>query len=108
MKKIMAYMTTGILLGITLMLLPGNLSPDRPPGGGFWTTFGVDSTKAQPSLDEKYRGLSGIDQPNNIEVSGLGGIGVLTSSLLYAGLIFVVSLLFALGVYAFFKRRMIA
>jgi len=99
MKKIVAYLTTGILLGIVLMLLPATLSSDRAPGGQYW---------AAPLPEETYRGLSGIEQPKDVEIGGLDSIGVLSSSLLYAGLIFVVSLLFALGVYAFFKKRMIA
>lgn len=101
MKKTFAYLTTGILLGIVLILLPATLSPN-------WTLLSGESANAQPSLDETYRGLSGIEQPKDIEIGGLDGIGVLPSSLLYAGLISVVSLLLALGVYAFFKKRMIA
>ena len=101
MKKTFAYLTTGILLGIVLILLPATLSPD-------WTLLSEEAANVQPSLDETYRGLSGIEQPKDIEIGGLDGIGVLPSSLLYAGLISVISLLFALGVYAFFKRRMTA
>jgi len=108
MKKIVAYLTTGILLGIVLILLPATLSYVRAPGRSYLTPLSGESANAQPWTDETYKGLSGIEQPKNIEIGGLDGIGVFTSSLLYAGLIFVVSLLFALGVYAFFKRRMIA
>ena len=102
------------MLGVIVMLLPLNLIPGlgpeiRPAGEGYgpptdYTTRA--STNECP--DEKYRGLSGTEQPKDIEIEGIDGIGVFPSSLLHVGLISVVSLLFALGVYAFFKRHMIA
>ena len=107
MKKIMAYLATGILLGVVVMLLPRNLIPrlssEVSPAGGFdysrWT--------ANECPDEAYEGLSVTEQSKDIKIDKVGGIGVFPSSLLYAGLISVISLLFALGVYSFSKRRMI-
>ena len=107
MKKTLAYLTTGIMLGIVLILLPATLSPEETLGWSRWTTMGREPFFAPPLEGETYKGLSGIEQPKEIEIGGIDGIGVFPSSLLYVGLMSVISLLFALGVYAFFKRRMI-
>jgi len=84
-KKIFAYMATGILLGIAIMLIPLNLFI-----GQGYPHFALTRDSA-PETERKL---------------GAGDIGAFSSSLAYVGLMFVISLVSALSVYFFFKKRM--
>jgi len=84
-KKIFAYMATGILLGIAIMLIPLNLFI----GQGY-----------------PHFALTRDSAPETEKTFGAGGISAFPSSLTYVGLMFIVSLISALSVYFFFKKRM--
>jgi len=84
-KKTFGYFATGILLGVAIMLIPLSLFI-----GQGYPRFALTRDLA-PETERKL---------------GVGDVVAFQSSLTYVGLMFVVSLVSALGVYFFFKRRM--
>jgi len=94
MKKTLAYTMTAILLGIALMLFP------------LLTLF--------PSETSTMRGLAPSPPPapeayakDTRKGAEVVGIAPFPSSLVYAGFIFTLGFLVALGVSRFFKRRIV-
>lgn len=91
----MAYVVTGILLGMAVMVLPlGQL----PVVGRFIGLSGC----ATPLCGGEVPGCT-FGTEKNVE---FGGVLTFPSSFLYAGLMLAFSLVFALGVHLLFKRRM--
>jgi len=100
-KRTLAYMATGIMLGIAIMLIP--LIMLTPSG----VQLSVDTlaNSARTLGTEEYKSAAGASSETK-QTLGVGGGTTLSLSLLYVGLIFAVSLLSALGVYGLFKRRL--
>ena len=97
MKKALAYVVTGVLLGVTVTLLPLGLLFAPSEIAGTATVLELSQLRSQTS---EYTAFE-----ENLRFMGLSPF---PSSLIYAGLLFVTSLILALGVYALLKRRMIA
>ena len=97
MKKALAYVITGVLLGVTATLLPLGLlfAPSKLAG-----TVSVEALSQLRSQTSEYTSFE-----ENLRFMGLSPF---PSSIIYAGLLFVTSLILALGVYALSKRRMMA
>jgi len=100
-KRALAYMVTGIMLGIAIMFIP--LIMFIPSG----VQLSVDTlaSSARTLGTEEYKSAAGAPSETK-QTLGVGGGVTLPSSLLYMGLIFTVGLISALGVYGLFKRRL--
>ncbi len=100
-KKPLAHLFAGILLGTVITVLPWalnySLSPHVPASG--WVEF--DSLEC---ADADYQGLLGRTEPREIKING--SIGKFPSSLVYTGLLSAAGLVLALGVYSISKKRM--
>ena len=84
MKKSLAYVMAAVLLGAVIMILPFWVPTDTSTG--FFTLSGGSEDKYAPSHRAAFGGL----------ISPLG----------FVGLMLAISLILALGVYLFSKRRM--
>ena len=109
MKRTLAYMVTGIMLGIAIMFIPLIVFIPSNVSLGAGTLVDpltvVDSARKLGT--EEYKGAAGAPSQTEQTLGAVSGI-TLPLSLLYVSLIFAVSLLSALGVYSFFKRRLIS
>ena len=100
MKRALAYMVTGILLGVIIILIPPLMVLPA-----YYRTLGTDFSLTPAALREASEQL-GTSDAKAEQASALGGI-TFPSSLLHVWLIFAVGLVSALGVYGLFKRRLI-
>jgi len=92
-KKTLAYTVTAILLGTVLMLFPVlMIFPSEAPTRGL--------APSPPPAPEAYA----EDMQKGAEVVG---ITPFPSTFVYAGFIFMLSFLVALGISQYFKRRII-
>jgi len=114
-KRALAYMVTGIVLGIATMFIPLIVfipSNVYLSGGTLVDSALIIVDSARKLGVEEYAAAKAPAEPSETERTlGVGGIGVgisFPSSLLYVGLIFAVSLVSALGVYGLLKRRLIS
>jgi len=98
-KRALAYVVTGILLGVIIMLIPPLMVLPA-----YYRTLGTDFSLTPAALREASEQL-GTSDAKAEQASVLGGI-TFPSSLLYAGVILALGLFSALGVYGFFKRRL--
>ncbi len=109
MKRALAYMVTGIFLGIAIMFIPLMMfiPLDVHHLSTSWNTF-TDSARTL-GTQEYVSPFFGKTEGGSSETEGTLGVGggiTYPSSLLYVVLIFAVGLVSALGVYGLFKRRL--
>ena len=95
MKRGLVYVITGIFLGVTLTLLPL---------GFFFAQSNLGGTLSVPALSQLRDQTSEYTTfEENLQFADLTAF---QSSLIYTGLIFSTSLIFAIGVYTLWKRRL--
>jgi len=99
-KRTLAHTVTGIVLGIAIILIP--LIMFIPPDA--YLSVDTLANSARKLGTEEYARATGVPSETEQKL-GVGGI-IFPLSLLYAGFIFVVGLVSALGVYGLFKRRL--
>ena len=95
MKRTLAYVITGVLLGMMIILLPLGLLFAQAKLAGITSELDISQLRNQTSKLTTFE--------ENLRFMGLSPF---PSSLIYTGLLFVVSLILALSGYVLSKRQM--
>ncbi len=94
-KRVLVYVITGILLGVTLTFLPLGLLLAQSNLNGTLSVPELSQLRDQTSEYTTFE--------ENLQFAGLT---TFQSSLVYTGLIFITSLILAIGIYTISKRRL--